>query len=402
VPLTSIAQLQHAPIERFAYEPSYVIGNSYASPYVGKNELISTQSDTNETFDRQVYGSSVDSSYFSNEALWDNYFFSSIAPELQANGSFNTIRKVISDFTSSTSARTLANSRTYLYQPDGETVVDMDATLNDTLIASRLAAKYLMVDGAFNINSVSVGAWKAFLSGLNGIPIPTGQLPSESLDAEANTGIAFSRFSTPVRSNESNEGENDFWEGYRILDETEIGELATEIVNQIKTKGMPFMSLSEFVNRDPSDTSGTDWHAGILQRSIDAIGLNANLSNSGSTTSKSGGVDGLQLANSSAGPGLTGGGAAGYLLQGDILNSVGSVISNRSNTFKIRAYGESLGLTGKVVSSAYVEAIVQQVADYCDPADSPEEVNAELTQINQSFGRKFKVVSIRWINEEDI
>ena len=402
VPLTSIAQLQHAPIERFAYEPSYVIGNSYASPYVGKNELISTQSDTNDTFDRQVYGSSVDTSYFSNEALWDNYFFSSIAPELQADGSFNTIQEVIAEFTASTSGSVLANSRIHLYQPDGETVVGMDDTLNDTLVASMLSAKCLMVDGAFNINSVSVAAWKAFLSGLNQIPVSTGQLSSESLTVETNPGIAFSRFSTPVRSNESNEGENDFWEGYRILDETEIDALATEIVNQIKSRGAPFLSLAEFVNRDPSDTSGTDWHAGILQRAIDAAGLNENLNNSGSATSKAGGVDGLQLANSNAGPDLTGGGAAGYLLQGDILNSVGSVITNRSNTFKIRSYGESLGLSGKVVSSAYVEAVVQQVADYCDPVDSPEEVDAGLTLINQRFGRKFRVVSIRWIKEEDV
>ena len=402
VPLTSIAQLQHAPIERFAYEPSYAIGNSYASPYVGQNELISTQSDTNLTFDRQVYGSSVDSSYFSNEALWDNYFFSSIAPELQADGSFNTIDEVIADFTASTSGSVLANSRIHLYQPDGETVVDLNDTLNDTLNASMLSAKYLMVDGAFNINSVSVAAWKAFLSGLNQIPVSTGQLSSESLTAESNSGIVFSRFSTPVRSDESNEGENDDWEGYRILTEIQIGTLATEIVDQIKSRGTPFLSLAEFVNRDLSDTSGTDWRAGILQRAIDAAGLNSSLANSGSPTNKAGGINGLQLANPQAGPDLTGGGAAGYLLQGDILNSVGPFMSNRSNTFKIRAYGESLGLTGQVVSSAYVEAVVQQVADYCDPLNSPEDIDGVLTPVSRVFGRKFKIVSIRWINEQDV
>ena len=401
LPLTSIAQLQHAPIERFAYEPSYVIGNSYASPYVDQNQLISTQSYQNQTFDSQVYGSSVDSSYFVNEALWDNYFFSSIAPELQSGGSFNTIEEVIANFTASTSGSVLANSRMHLHQPDGETVEDMDDTLNDTLKASRLAAKYLMVDGAFNINSVSVGAWKAFLSGLNQIPISTGQLSSESLDAEANPGIAFSRFSTPVRSNESNQGENDFWEGYRILDETEIDALASEIVNQIKMRGTPFLSLAEFVNRDPSDTSGPDWSAGILQRAIDAVGLNENLPQSGSATSKAAGVGDLQLANANAGPELTGAGAAGYLLQGDILNSVGPFMSNRSNTFKIRAYGESLGINGDQVASAYVEAIVQQVVGYCDPLDSPEEIKGQLTPVNRTFGRKFRIVSIRWINEED-
>jgi len=401
LPLTSIAQLQHAPIERFAYEPSYAIGNSYASPYVDQNQLISTQSYENQTFDSQVYGSSVDSSYFVNEALWDNYFFSSIAPELQSDGSFNTIEEVIANFTANTSGSVLANSRMHLHQPDGETVEDMDDTLNDTLNASRLAAKYLMVDGAFNINSVSVEAWKAFLSGLNQIPISTGQLSSESLDAEANPGIAFSRFSTPVRSNESNQGENDFWEGYRILDETEIDALASEIVDQIKSRGTPFLSLAEFVNRDPSDTSGPDWSAGILQRAIDAVGLNENLPQSGSATSKAAGVGDLQLANANAGPELTGAGAAGYLLQGDILNSVGPFMSNRSNTFKIRAYGESLGINGDQVASAYVEAIVQQVVDYCDPLDSPEEIKGQLTPVNRTFGRKFRIVSIRWINEED-
>lgn len=402
LPLTSIGQLQHAPIERFAYEPSYSIGNSYASPYIEDTEKVSTQSYFNEKLGRTVYGSSVDTSYYANEALWDNFFFSSLAPRLESGGDFSTLTDVISAFVSRVATQGPANNRMRFYQPSGETAEAIENTLNDMTEASQQAAKYLTVEGAFNINSVSVDAWKAFLSGLNQIPVATAQLIGNSLDFESSPDVAFSRFSTPVRSNESSPGENDYWEAYRILDAGDIDTLANEIVDQIKDRDRPFLSLAEFINRNPSDAEPEDRRAGLLQRAIDLSGLNDGLANSGAQNDKTGGTPGLSFLNSAAGPGLTGAGAPGYLLQGDLLNSLGPMLTNRSNTFRIRTYGESLGLSGDVSARVYLEAIVQQVPEYVDPSDAPEEVEGDLTAINQAFGRKFKVVSLRWLNEEDV
>ena len=93
----------------------------------------------------------------------------------------------------------------------------------------------------------------------------------------------------------------------------------------------------------------------------------------------------------------------GYLLQGDILNQLGPILSNRSNTFKIRTYGESSSLiSGSNHATAYLEAVIQQVPEYVDNLNPPETALADLNNVNESFGRRFRIVSITWLNEDEI
>jgi len=54
-------------------------------------------------------------------------------------------------------------------------------------------------------------------------------------------------------------------------------------------------------------------------------------------------------------------------MQGDVLQSIGSVLTARSDTFVIRTYGEVLNpldSTAAPISRAWCEAVVQRLPDY--------------------------------------
>jgi hypothetical protein len=86
----------------------------------------------------------------------------------------------------------------------------------------------------------------------------------------------------------------------------------------------------------------------------------------------------------------------------------------RDDTFRIRAYGESLDASGKVVARAWCEAVMQRMPEYCDATNDatvPARMmsssgvfsdNASLTPINRIFGRKFMMESFRWLTEREI
>lgn len=93
----------------------------------------------------------------------------------------------------------------------------------------------------------------------------------------------------------------------------------------------------------------------------------------------------------------------GHVKQGDILTTLGTRFTPRSDTFTVRAYGESRSETGQVLASARCEAVIQRVADYIDPADASHLKPDELvSQVNQQFGRKLRVVAFRWLASNEI
>jgi hypothetical protein len=96
-------------------------------------------------------------------------------------------------------------------------------------------------------------------------------------------------------------------------------------------------------------------------------------------------------------------GIPGWLTQADVLQVLGPLISARSDTFKIRAYGEALSPdTGKVAARAYCEAIVQRMPVYVDPKNAETVRDAALTPLNKYFGRRFNIISFRWLNANEI
>ena len=92
-----------------------------------------------------------------------------------------------------------------------------------------------------------------------------------------------------------------------------------------------------------------------------------------------------------------------WLTQGDILSLLAPILFARSDTFRLRAYGDTQNpATGEVDARAWCEAILQRAPEYCDPTQAPETRPNELNGTNQTYGRRFKVVSFRWLTPADI
>ncbi len=411
-PLTSIAQLQHVFFNVDGYEPSYAIGNSFASPYLRRDESISTVGPIQYLNNGATWtGSAVDFSYLLNEALWDDYFFSSLSPTYEDGSETEDIEEAVDAFLDGSGR--LKNSRMHLHLPAttdanglAEILKDQDPD-NDP---ENVIAAHLMVEGAFNVNSTSVPSWRAFLGSAYNLPAVGMELEDgggESLEIETNTDeAAFSRFSMPTLDKSHPSAatiQNNQGSGYRTLDAAELDALATEVVEQVKARG-PFVSLSDFINRKLS--TGDDGLVGPLQQAINDAGLNDNyelglpVDYSGSSPSSSRRHD--VFLDPEAGTGNSYGAGPGYLLQGDLLNSLGSSMTVKSNTFTIRSYGESRNPISGASAEVYLEATVQQFPDFVDRSESADTELADLSPINERFGRQFKIVQIRYLSSDEI
>jgi hypothetical protein len=91
-----------------------------------------------------------------------------------------------------------------------------------------------------------------------------------------------------------------------------------------------------------------------------------------------------------------------YITQADILAKIGAGLTARSDTFTIRTYGETVNpATGDIIGRAWCEAVVQRVPEYVE-----DTVDAWATPTSgsdsQTFGRKFKIISFRWLSPSDI
>ena len=97
--------------------------------------------------------------------------------------------------------------------------------------------------------------------------------------------------------------------------------------------------------------------------------------------------------------------------QADIMTALAPVLFPRSDTFVIRSYGEALNPTTSTTAApvvegrAWCEAIVQRIPDYFDATAATgdaAEVAPPNSAINQALGRRFKIVSFRWLTRSDI
>jgi hypothetical protein len=90
-------------------------------------------------------------------------------------------------------------------------------------------------------------------------------------------------------------------------------------------------------------------------------------------------------------------------MQGDVLQSLAPILQVRSDYFKIRTCGEALDAGGKVIARAWCEAFVQRTSDYLDPQDPTYKNPTELVStVNQTFGRRYQIVSFRWLSNSEV
>ena len=142
---------------------------------------------------------------------------------------------------------------------------------------------------------------------------------------------------------------------------------------------------------------------GALQTAIDDAGLNDRFLDE---TVEEGVHQNLDLTlqgdpkpgGSLSAAGATASNAPGYLTQADLLARLGSCLAVRSDTFRIRAYGETLHpVNGNVEAKAWCEAIFQRVPE----ADEQEGESGDNSDWN-GLHRDFRLVGFRWLPGGDI
>ena len=403
--LVSLGQLQHANAGRFSYEPSYIAGNSYANPRIPLTDWKTTCPDTFSS-SRPGIGETdgkitvYDASYLVNETLWDGYIFTTIPQNADNYDPDNNLNEPTVDVALFEKLlkreEHLANPRFIPYEPSGSTF-NM-ATLqevgdDDNQSAFHHNAGHLLVDGAFNVNSTSVDAWEAFLMGSYGMPYQkmddTGKLVVgyEALEEKIRFPRVEAVFGQPFEPGSSNEDEG-YWTGFRTLTPEEVRELAAEMVNQVIQRG-PFLTLGDFINRKLE--TGPLGQKGALQAALDET-VNKNPSS--------------EYSSLATHPKLPAGenqaaGFSGQILQGDVLQALSPMMTVRSDTFTIRAYGESIDPNNGKVIEAWCEAVVQRYPDPVAPDPSIPFLE-ELAEPSSPYGREFKIISFRWLNKNEI
>ena len=411
-PLASLGELVHwdfrfdNPIPPFAFN---LIGNSDANPLLPANAVVNS-ADAGLTKNLQH-----DDSYCANHLLFDDWFLSSITPDPALLGG-TTDRSLQKTFTDFVTGKTPLVNRSY--QP----ILEDRATTNASqLYTDRVAptdswktiASRLEVEGMFNVNSTSVAAWRALLGHARNQRVPYVAESGTSWQAELSdeTDHALSRTTiagdTEVGKQGSSGDRLDATEftGYRTVDDEFLDAMAEEVVKQVRARG-PFLSLSEFVNRQLS--SGDLALAGTLQAALNQVSEDLgtfSIIKAGSTQAEAvppefEGTSGYQFPEAAVG--YSAYGLPGWTRQADILRPLAPILSARDDTFIIRAYGDARSPDGKVLARAVCEAVVRRTREFVDPADAADLTTQPEQPANQTFGRRFQVVSWRWLAHDEI
>jgi len=372
-----MAQFSHAPLNVGGLAPltSQVVANSFNSPSLELEKIA----------DNGSLGTHLDHSYMANSTLFDGYFLSTAATEAGPlyGSSGRDLDTVVSEFFDGTKA--LANSN---FQP--ATAAKPTVTADDY----ATFAQHLYNQGAFNVNSTSVEAWALFLaSGSNeALPILDILTASPSLASAVDSpDLAVSRFS-PMTGDET-DGQTDDqsrWSGHRRLSSAQIMTLAENVVQEVKKRG-PFQSISEFVNRQIVSDAETA-NAGALQTAIQNSGLNTDFGLPAPRNNAE-----LKSGNNT---GSTSDGAATQITQADLLRRLAPSLTVRGDTFRIRSYGEATA--GGVTVKVWCEAVVQRQHNFVDESQESTTEDSALNPTNQAYGRRFEMVSFRWLTEEEV
>jgi hypothetical protein len=451
-PPLSLAQFSHANFTIRDQEPLLAIGNSLGSLYSPNNFPGVFLIDGNLI--------TWDQTWWINAALFDHYFLSGAAPEGIRGKTFATRRPldaVLDDFVAGKGG--LANPRTSLTR--GRDPATLRAMVGD----HRRIAGATLTEGAFNVNSTSVEAWTSILTGAKRLSMGSvaATMPAPNRNTRYPRAV---RADGPGFNDSSGFDKEEAWSGLATFSDAQIRLLAKSIVDEIRHRtklahrdylavyaggtpanqhtastAFPFRFLSEFVNRSTCGYQPAASMAGCLQAAIvraDTDG--ANLSNRTPPNAAPQSSPTLLAPNLAPGsvpwtmpvdfgrehmslfdprnPGVEVGhlavGSPASLTQADILAVIGPALATRSDTFVIRCYGDVATAPGALGAKAatWIEAVVQRSPEFCDDSQPPEtEVsdvgnadlpNPNLKMVNRLLGRRFQVISIRFLSPKEL
>jgi len=406
--IPSIAYLRHMKASEFVWQAGNPVGNSLVDPRTGltsTSPILSGQERTHAGWNvnllgwaagrasgqgtdywsrllrEVIYDSPTDGGVENNVAydlsfemnynLWDDYFFSTGTPNQKTRFYQDSVEDP------------LPNGRVQLLSREEQALDD----IREPKDAFHRAATRLALVGGFNVHSTSVEAWKAVLSASRDTGFTSG------------SGITpYPRLLNPVRGEYGggNTGAETVYSGFRALTDQEIERLAEEIVVEVRQRA-PFLGLADFVNRRlVNDVTG---RSGPLEAAIRRAGINAALD---SDYPIDNGEDLPSVSFDSMSdttrldqrlkPDSVMWGMPGYLTQGDVLQAIGSSLRARSDSFMVRAYGDARDVNGNVLARAWCEATVQRVPEFLD----------DRGILAVDFGRRFRMVGFRWLNENEV
>ncbi|MDC0497371.1 hypothetical protein OAN72_00190, partial [bacterium] len=420
-PLRSIGDLQHFDVNKCNFWAPYTLnalGNSRASPFIDSEKIrVSLSGGGAPSF--RVVGH--DHSYAFNHVMLDDWFVSSVTPDPApwSPSGGRTIEQVYQQHLSG--EEVLPN---HYYQPR-ELLSDAEASLEASTFLSdddswRKVAAELEVEGMFNINSTSERAWAMLIKRNFGTDSPgvlslnssTAGSGSASASLEISDGSPFPRSRLVSDEGAGALGYSSLSQHQRFT-EVQINALAREIVVEIKKRG-PFLSLSEFFNRQLSDDADLA-NAGAVETALLNLSEIAGSENpytdlknsfpkSDVSTQDTLGK-GLRYPFPEAAEGSPAYGFPGWTRQADVLRAVSGILSARDDTFTIRAYGDVRDpLTDEIVSQSWCEAVVQRKAEYVDDSDDTYTLPSDSmnSEVNKRFGRRFEVINFRWLDEGEV
>lgn len=438
--IMSLGNFVHANLSFFHGQPTYAFGESYASPYLDRDEIVG---------DSSIYANeNIDISYILNSSMWDRFYLSTLPK---------------SDSKDLTIGARLSNTRHFV-----KSLPDEISNIVGSDQAFKNSAAYIGIDGAFNVNSTSYEAWRAVLGGMLGTKkttITEEEINSgeQNINDPSNLAMPNPGSINPITIPSEDDTSSGRYLTYkdmmvgRIITEPEIDQLAREVVAEVKRRA-PFFSLADFVNRrlyNYGDIKDTDMNYQSLMGTLAAAihratqdkerpsyffndqSLDINMAKASTpestnindtdeneshsqTTSVvtalnnnvSGGKskdlgecvkqNSEQYREAAMGAPIDGdiwawriAGSRGLLNQADLLSMLGPVITVRGDTFTIRAYGECKNRMTGAVSKAYCEAVVQRSSE-------PVKPNDDLTAPQSPFGRRFNIVSFRWLTPAEL
>lgn len=290
-------------------------------------------------------------------------------------------------------------------------------SLSLTDLNNSKSAENLLIKGAFNVNSTSIDAWTSMLAAnsiydwdyyvnkgtstqvdLERINLENAffrlpnsghmrsksftewKFPFEVYESETTLGDDYPFLEDEEKNltfkNSNGYNSDTDWRpslslGHREYDIATISSLASKIVENLKLNGRPFISLKEFIN------------SGILQTSIDQTSINTIEEGNSYEDAE----DDLKMPIN----------ATSYLSQADIISALSPALVTRSDTFRIRAIGQSIDpITGALTATAQCEVVAQRTTERVDGSSNQIMDNAD------GFGRKFKINSITWLDSSQL
>ena len=452
IPMSSIGEFQTAAINILDCIPLYSVGHSLPSLNVAANEVFHVaqgSAPTGKTLLETGTYTYYDHAYLLNATLWDNFFFSTIAPEVDARNlelapiEKRDMEQVWKDFLDSPQTQTLQNQSVKLIADPKTKKAAKQFQLKDP-DAYRKSAALLVQEGVFNINSVDERAWRAILASTRNVPVASGRNGATPLgESSGKTPFPRSLPTANIPNQSPAFASNDLtddatWTSAKALTNDQIEKLAAALVEKIRFRlasevhtvlytapdgselRRPFFSLGEFINRaiyKASGARGDIGKVGVIQAALlsadkkDAkinTGLDARKLASGmiSDEEATGAFPAPEVVELADGAIPIATGATGLLLQGDILQAIGSKLSARSDTFIIRSYGDVVSRTApdKPASRAWLEMVVQRFPEYVSPDRDEADVLPDRLKApaNKYFGRRFRVISMRWLTSSEL